>query len=49
MIHILRGKAPREQVAEMLETLEVYVKLAVDLNRGTAAGGGALHATVRLC
>jgi hypothetical protein len=27
----------------MLETLETYVKLAVDVNRALAAGGGALH------
>jgi len=27
----------------MLEALEVYVKLAVDIRRGVAAGGGALH------
>ena len=28
----------------MLETLVVYVKLAVDIQRGILAGGGALHA-----
>ena len=28
----------------MLETLEMYVKVAVDINRGVLAGGGALHA-----
>ena len=28
----------------MLETLGLYVKLAVDVRRGVAAGGGALHA-----
>ncbi len=28
----------------MLEELEDYVKLAVDIERGVAAGGGALHA-----
>ena len=28
----------------MLEALEVYVKVAVDINRGVLAGGGALHA-----
>lgn len=44
MIHILRDKATKQQLAEMLEMLEVYVKLAVDLDRGIAAGGGALHA-----
>jgi hypothetical protein len=29
---------------EMLQVLETYVKLAVDLERGILAGGGALHA-----
>jgi hypothetical protein len=28
----------------MLDALEVYVKLAVDITRGIGAGGGALHA-----
>ncbi len=31
-------------MAQMLEALEVYVKVAVDINRGVLAGGGALHA-----
>jgi len=31
-------------LAQMLEALEVYVKVAVDINRGVLAGGGALHA-----
>ena len=29
---------------EMLEMLETYVKLAVDIERGILAGGGAMHA-----
>lgn len=29
---------------EMLEILETYVKLAVDIERGILAGGGAMHA-----
>lgn len=28
----------------MLQTLETYIKLAVDIQRGILAGGGALHA-----
>ncbi len=28
----------------MLDTLGLYIKLAVDVRRGVAAGGGALHA-----
>nr|HID12694.1 hypothetical protein [Anaerolineae bacterium] len=44
MIHLIRKRATPQQLAEMLETLEVYVKLAVDIRRGVLAGGGALHA-----
>lgn len=44
MIHIVRSRATIQQIAEMLETLESYIKLAVDLRRGILAGGGAMHA-----
>jgi len=44
MIHLLRQRATAAQVAEMLETLNVYIKLAVDIEQEIAAGGGALHA-----
>ncbi|MGA9995406.1 MAG: DUF5674 family protein [Pyrinomonadaceae bacterium] len=44
MIHLLRARATPQQLTEMLETLEVYVKLAVDVEREILAGGGALHA-----
>jgi len=44
MIHILRSRATKQQLDEMLETLGVYVKLAVDIRRGILARGGPLHA-----
>ncbi len=44
MIHLLRQKATPQQVADMLEELGSYIKLAVDIERGLAAGGGELHA-----
>ena|SRR2546423_12542889 len=44
MIHLIRTRASTQQLTEMLETLEVYVKLAVDIEREILAGGGALHA-----
>jgi len=31
-------------MAEMLQPLETYIKLAVDIQRGILAGGGAMHA-----
>lgn len=44
MIHIIRHHATKEQTDEMLQALGVYVKLAVDIQRGILAGGGVLHA-----
>ncbi len=44
MIHIVRSRATAQQLAEMLETLSDYIKLAVDVQRGILAGGGAMHA-----
>jgi len=44
MIHLLRSRATKQQVDEMLEALAVYIKLAVDIRRGILAGGGVLHA-----
>ena len=44
MIHFLSDKVTSAQLTEMLETLTDYVKLAVDLEQGLAAGGGELHA-----
>jgi len=44
MIHLLHSHATKKQIDEMLETLGVYIKLAVDIRRGILAGGGALHA-----
>jgi hypothetical protein len=44
VIHIIRDRATSEQMKEMLEMLETYVKLAVDIDREILAGGGAMHA-----
>lgn len=44
MIHLIESHATEEQISEMLETLETYIKLAVDIDRGVLAGGGGLHA-----
>ncbi len=44
MIHIIREHASRKQLHEMMEMLETYIKLAVDIERGILAGGGAMHA-----
>lgn len=44
MIHIIRSRATPEQMHQMLEALGIYIKLAVDVQRGILAGGGELHA-----
>ncbi len=44
MIHIIRTRATPEQMAEMLQILQTYSKLAVDIGRGILAGGGEMHA-----
>jgi hypothetical protein len=44
MIHIVRSHATAQQIAEMMEILSGYIKLAVDVERGILAGGGAMQA-----
>ena len=44
MIFIIRDKATPAQINEMLEMLQTYIKLAVDVDREILAGGGAMHA-----
>jgi hypothetical protein len=44
VIHTIRDRATTEQMKDMLEMLETYVKLAVDIEREILAGGGAMHA-----
>jgi len=42
MIYLIRDHATKEQIDEMLQTLDTYIKLAVDIERGILAGGGEL-------
>jgi hypothetical protein len=42
-IHIIRQHATKKEIREMLEELETYVKLAVDVERSILAGGGEYH------
>ena len=44
VIHVITDKATPQQLQQMLETLETYIKLAVDVRQRIVAGGGALHA-----
>lgn len=43
-IHIIRDRATEREILEMLEELETYIKLAVDIERNILAGGGEYHA-----
>ena len=43
-IHFLTSRVTAQQLTEMLEELENYVKLAVDIEQNVVAGGGELHA-----
>jgi hypothetical protein len=44
VIYIIRDKATPEQIKDMFEMLQTYIKLAVDIDRRILAGGGAMHA-----
>ena len=43
-IRIMRRPATEDEIREMLEELESYIKLAVDVEREILAGGGEYHA-----
>jgi len=43
MILLLDGPATEEQLEQMLQALDIYIKLAVDVELEVIAGGGALH------
>lgn len=43
-IRILRRTATETEIRDMLETLQTYIKLAVDVEREVLAGGGEYHA-----
>jgi hypothetical protein len=37
MIHVIRSRATRQQMDEMLQPLGTYIKLAVDIQHPTSA------------
>jgi len=47
-IHILHQKASKQEMREMLEAHDGYIKVAVDVGRGILAGGGAMHADCKM-
>jgi hypothetical protein len=44
LIHIVRQKATKQQIEEMMEELDPLIKLAVDIERQILAGGGEMRA-----
>ena len=44
MIHIIRSRATKQQMTEMLEARGDYINLADDVRRRIRAGGGGMHA-----
>jgi hypothetical protein len=44
MIHFLSSPATQEQFRDMLEVYTDMIKVAVDVRKGTLAGGGEMHA-----
>ena len=42
--HLIKKEATEFQIEEMLDALNSYIKLAVDIRRKVIAGGGMLHA-----
>lgn len=43
-IHIIRTTATPEQIGEMRQVFEEFIKLALDIERQILAGGGSRHA-----
>ncbi|MFB0527521.1 MAG: DUF5674 family protein [bacterium] len=43
-LRIIRKKATIDEIKDMLEALNSYIKLAVDIKREVVVGGGMLHA-----
>lgn len=44
LILTIRERATQEQVESMVQTLKIYIKVAVDIEKGILAGGGERHA-----
>lgn len=44
MIYIIREHVTPQQIKDMLQSLDTYIKLAVDIECEILAGGGILHA-----
>jgi len=43
-VQLIKKKATKQEISDMLALLKSYIKLAVDVERRILAGGGELHA-----
>ncbi len=43
-IHLIRTPATPEQINDMLQAFDEFIKLAVDIEQEILAGGGSMHA-----
>lgn len=43
-IHLIRTPATPEQISDMLQAFDEFIKLAVDIEQEILAGGGSMHA-----
>ena len=43
-VTVIRNQATQKQIQEMMEELETFIKLAIDVKRKILAGGGEYHA-----
>lgn len=41
---LIKKRATKEEISQMLVALKSYIKLAVDIKKEVLAGGGILHA-----
>ena len=41
---LIKSKATKAQIGEMLSSLQSYIKVAVDIRLGVLVGGGIMHA-----
>lgn len=48
MVHLIKSKADRKVISEMLKTLETYIKVAVDIEHKVLAGGGVVYAGIKI-
>lgn len=44
IVHLIKEEATPEQISDMLQAFDEFIKLAVDIEQEILAGGGSMHA-----